>query len=235
MPHHIAIKYSIIYKTMKPVRFISAIVISLISVLTIQAQNEEPVIKFKSFPANDQSPINNLSVKNFISTGADKVTSINNAINCYQSEYGVRLGKSTSKVGKLSITLNTYERNVSEIVIYAIQFYGTAGIYEATLSVNDSETQNIVSSEKGEIRKYYFSHDPGKALSKINFQSYNNMILYGIGFSYSTAAIDSIEASDSEAPSEYYNLNGIKVSPERLTPGIYIVKTGAKVSKMIIN
>ena len=51
-----------------------------------------------------------------------------------------------------------------------------------------------------------------------------------------STAIDAVEESFSNAPTEIFNLNGIKVSDrvEGLAPGIYIVRQGGKVSKISV-
>ena len=45
------------------------------------------------------------------------------------------------------------------------------------------------------------------------------------------------DTEDSQYPMEFYNLNGIKAGDcmEALTPGIYIVRQGSKISKLVIN
>lgn len=45
--------------------------------------------------------------------------------------------------------------------------------------------------------------------------------------------IGSIEA-DSAAPVEYYNIQGIRIAPEALTPGLYIRRQGDKTTKVVI-
>ncbi|MDE6079927.1 MAG: leucine-rich repeat protein [Duncaniella sp.] len=42
-------------------------------------------------------------------------------------------------------------------------------------------------------------------------------------------------AEDVDAPAEYFNLHGVRVNAESLTPGIYIVRKGGKVRKVAIN
>ena len=42
------------------------------------------------------------------------------------------------------------------------------------------------------------------------------------------------EAEDVDAPAEYFNLHGVRVNAETLTPGIYIVRKGGKVRKVAI-
>ena len=38
----------------------------------------------------------------------------------------------------------------------------------------------------------------------------------------------------SDAPAEYFTLQGIAVSADTLTPGIYIIRQGAKTSKTVV-
>lgn len=49
----------------------------------------------------------------------------------------------------------------------------------------------------------------------------------------STSSIDTI-VDDENAPVEYYNLNGIRVDSENLTPGIYVKRQGHKATKILI-
>lgn len=50
-----------------------------------------------------------------------------------------------------------------------------------------------------------------------------------------TSAIDSIIVDDDEnAPVEYFNIQGVRVSGEQLVPGLYIVRQGSKTSKIIV-
>lgn len=51
----------------------------------------------------------------------------------------------------------------------------------------------------------------------------------GIG----TTAIEGVEA-DENAPVEYYNIQGMKVAADNLTPGIYVKRQGMKVSKVYV-
>ncbi len=50
-----------------------------------------------------------------------------------------------------------------------------------------------------------------------------------------SAAIGDIESDiDADAPVEYYNLQGIRVNGDNLTPGIYIMRQGKKTSKILV-
>lgn len=46
--------------------------------------------------------------------------------------------------------------------------------------------------------------------------------------------VDDLEAEEVETTIEYFNLQGVKMSPDNLVPGIYVKKQGDRVSKVII-
>lgn len=50
------------------------------------------------------------------------------------------------------------------------------------------------------------------------------------------AGIDDVttDLNDANAPAEYYNLQGVRVAADNLTPGIYVVRQGKKVSKVYV-
>lgn len=48
------------------------------------------------------------------------------------------------------------------------------------------------------------------------------------------AAIDGIEADNTDAPVEFYNLNGVRVNGDSLAPGIYIRRQGNDVKKILV-
>ena len=48
------------------------------------------------------------------------------------------------------------------------------------------------------------------------------------------SAVSELEAEDSEAVEEMYDLSGVKVSRENAVPGIYVVRKGSKVRKVVI-
>ena len=51
----------------------------------------------------------------------------------------------------------------------------------------------------------------------------------------STVGIEAITADETTtAPAEYYNLQGMRVNGDRLTPGIYIMRQGSKTSKILV-
>lgn len=49
-----------------------------------------------------------------------------------------------------------------------------------------------------------------------------------------TAGIGYIDTDNTDAPVEYYNLQGVRISADNLTPGIYIRRQGSEVSKVLV-
>lgn len=49
-----------------------------------------------------------------------------------------------------------------------------------------------------------------------------------------TTGIDNIEATGTDVPAEYYNLQGQKVAADNLTPGIYVKRQGTKATKIYV-
>jgi hypothetical protein len=52
-------------------------------------------------------------------------------------------------------------------------------------------------------------------------------------YDYSKAGVDNIKVDNSNAPVEYFNLNGVRVNGD-LTPGLYIRRQGTKATKVVI-
>lgn len=49
-----------------------------------------------------------------------------------------------------------------------------------------------------------------------------------------SASVEAVEAADADAPAEYFNLQGMAVGADCLTPGIYILRQGTRTSKVIV-
>lgn len=48
------------------------------------------------------------------------------------------------------------------------------------------------------------------------------------------SGIESVAVDSTDAPAEYFRIDGTQVSADRLVPGVYIVRQGKNVSKTII-
>ena len=63
----------------------------------------------------------------------------------------------------------------------------------------------------------------------------NGKVYVGVkkGSSVKVTGVETVEF-DENAEAQYFNLNGVQVKAENLTPGLYIVRQGNKVSKQVI-
>ncbi|MCM1070072.1 MAG: leucine-rich repeat protein [[Clostridium] fimetarium] len=50
----------------------------------------------------------------------------------------------------------------------------------------------------------------------------------------SVSGIKNINANESDAPAEFFNLNGVRINAEALTPGLYIKRQGGKSAKVLV-
>lgn len=48
------------------------------------------------------------------------------------------------------------------------------------------------------------------------------------------SGIEGIEADGGDAPAEFFNLNGVSVNGETLTPGLYIKRQGGNTTKVLV-
>lgn len=49
-----------------------------------------------------------------------------------------------------------------------------------------------------------------------------------------TSAIDDIATDNMEYPAKYYNLQGVRINPENMEPGIYICRKGSNATKVLV-
>lgn len=95
---------------------------------------------------------------------------------------------------------------------------------EAGKLTYDKETTTVVWSPKeAGAKQAYIDAVEGAYITAItvNYKA-------GLG-----SAVEGIAVEESDAPAEYYNLQGIRVNPDNAAPGIYIVRKGSKVSKIL--
>lgn len=82
-----------------------------------------------------------------------------------------------------------------------------------------------ITEEGGPIYYYTISTLPSEDLTLVFAFTQNG----------TSSAIDDIFGDEEpDAPAEYYNVNGVRVSGDNLTPGIYVVKKGSKTAKVIV-
>lgn len=97
---------------------------------------------------------------------------------------------------------------------------GKAAIKRATYTVPaDVQSLNLV----------LFSHN----MDNDAYLCTRSMYFYNIGSNGNVSGVEDIDA-DNDAEAEYYNLQGVRVAADGLTPGIYIRRLGNSVTKVVI-
>lgn len=87
--------------------------------------------------------------------------------------------------------------------------------------------------------KVYTDKDGVEGAYVLSFKGRNGMAVYTvapIGWDNPYGAgVDGIMADDnSNAPVEYFNINGVEVSSDNLVPGLYITRQGTKTAKVVV-
>lgn len=95
----------------------------------------------------------------------------------------------------------------------------------ATLTAGDYRVRYIVDWDQAQGPCYYGQSGQDNAEYVMDFY----IKIPGV------AGIGDIEIDNSDAPVEYYNLQGIRVDAENIVPGFYIVRQGEKTQKVFIN
>lgn len=114
-----------------------------------------------------------------------------------------------------------FSGSVNKTVAASIGSYSN-GVWEAPQEASqDLESNSIVT---------LLTLTPAATLNVNNIH-----VIYAEDPDATTSAIDSIIVDDDEdAPVEYFNIQGVRVSGEQLVPGLYIVRQGSKTSKIIV-
>lgn len=145
--------------------------------------------------------------------------------------------------GSFRIDITEYGRNgalvTSEYLTSTIASYNERG---EILSVETFETVDGETSQlSGEKYTYKYDDATGIIIESLN-EMYNPdlnayepllKIIYSNPIDV-TAGVDAIEVDNTNAPIEYYNLQGIKVNSENISNGLYIKRQGATTSKILI-
>lgn len=131
------------------------------------------------------------------------------------------LGSGPANLGDIvvpDVTVVT-ENNVAKYTgsITGLKLYGG-------LIVADAEVNGTIDSEG--VAKFHIDVIWNNIPIKVEF---NGKGKPGKG----TAGIESVEV-DNNAQAEYYNMNGVRVNAENLTPGLYIERKGSSVRKIIV-
>ncbi len=102
----------------------------------------------------------------------------------------------------------------------------------------------VMDSEKSTIKEVSYTVPEDQSEATFNIYSYNvdtawnNMCIkyayhYSIGSNGNVSGVEDIDA-DNDVEAEYYNLQGVRVAADELTPGLYIRRQGTSVTKVAI-
>ena len=93
---------------------------------------------------------------------------------------------------------------------------GLGSVYSGTYQA----TADHVSLGDGKARLYLYIPGNGISAYEITDASYSN--------------IEDLETDNNTSKEEFYNIHGIKIPKDNLTPGLYIKKQGNKTTKLIV-
>lgn len=104
-------------------------------------------------------------------------------------------------------------------------------------TTDDNADVTFVSTEAGLLVKFkkdgqYLMFNGTKFIKADNGGALTPVIVFMSSSNVSTG-VETVEF-DENAEAQYFNLNGVQVKAENLTPGLYIVRQGNKVSKQVI-
>jgi hypothetical protein len=124
------------------------------------------------------------------------------------------------------------------IMNYALDYYGTTFYKGVTTS-----QQSGYSTTGTAIYPTSATVDETNHTYTLKYKTANLSWAYLYGLSdteytytyvWGAAGVDNVNVDNSNAPVEYYNLNGVKVVDSNLTPGIYIKRQGSQASKVYV-
>ncbi len=72
------------------------------------------------------------------------------------------------------------------------------------------------------------------AIDILIYKESNGIAVYTLAEEGFFAGIEGVEIENTNAPVEYFNLNGVRVNENSLVPGLYITRQGTKASKVIV-
>lgn len=155
-----------------------------------------------------------------------KTATIKEELRVYKkNEITVSLDKAGYKITKVEFTQGTAAANNYK----TLKLAAATNIGEDATGEWNNNTKVWTAPATGLVNKVVFTVDPE-----------NNARLCGVNVTYvadangEAAGINAIEADNSNAPVEYYNLQGVRLSSDNLPAGIYIRRQGNEVKKVYV-
>ena len=194
-------------------------------------------------PASSTTALVTFGDKTTCSTGSSEKTYWN-----ADDEYGVEEVTFTvlddmEVVGLIYWTPRMYRYATPELALSDVEVDGTiGGSKQLTLDITNMDTEKVLPATT-----VWTSADPAVASvdenGLVTFISkgateitadYNGTKAVCKVYILGQSAIESIDTDAVDTPAEYFNLQGIRVDASALTPGIYIVRKGNDVTKVVV-
>lgn len=130
---------------------------------------------------------------------------------------------------------------------FVLEMDGAEPIVLGDIVVNDVTTseENGVTTYNGDVKGLELAEGTIVADVTLNGTISGNNVVMNIDvmwsgipikvtFTSATSGITDITVDNSNAPVEFYNLQGVRVNADNLTPGIYVRRQGSQVSKVLV-
>ncbi|WP_289761068.1 calycin-like domain-containing protein [Duncaniella muris] len=130
---------------------------------------------------------------------------------------------------------------------FVLEMAGEEPIVLGDIVVNDVTTseENGVTTYNGDVKGLQLAGGTIVADVTLNGTISGNNVVMNIDvmwsgipikvtFTSTTSGITDITVDNSNAPVEFYNLQGVRVNADNLTPGIYVRRQGSQVSKVLV-
>lgn len=159
-------------------------------------------------------------------------TSADNATNTYPQWWLASKGLELRVYGGNSMTFSAGESKISKIT-FTKGCSSTSWNWPTEGNLTVDPADGTMSDVDG--AKVWTAPEGGVSLAKFDFNGKGRIGTITVEYiADEVQGIDEIGSDNNDAPVEYYNLQGIRVNGDNLTPGIYVRRQGCQVAKVLV-
>lgn len=167
----------------------------------------------------------------FVSINGWKVATSFTAI---KDENGTGARFALGAIGEFEVTYNDEKIMIKDPVYSGLCYiYGSQckAIFESEDAENEYYTVNLRTYLNGK-----YNYEPEANVTKsLSINGGNAWATFKIALPKSSqSGIENVIVNDSNAPAEYYNLQGIRMNGDALAPGVYVKRQGNATSKILV-